>query len=112
MKNDLWISLSVMMLLVSIFVLVEMRPDLETDNRQYAVIFPTDRSDMENMTSIHQAGGRMIRDGLWQNIKLISAKDKNFEQNIYKAGALFVFKPFVRGGCITEDQTRFEVAQK
>ena len=112
MKNDLWISLSVMVVLISIFTLVEMRPDLQADNRQYAVIFPTDRSEMENIVSIHQAGGRMIRDGLWQNIKLIAADDHNFEEEIYKAGALFVFKPFVRGGCITEDQSRFDVAKR
>ena len=72
---------------------------------QMAVIFPPWVDLGEAVTRIAQADGRLVRQGLFDNIVVAAANDSGFVTRLYQNGAILVVDPIVLGGCWVGEPT-------
>jgi hypothetical protein len=87
-----------------IIVVLSIIPSSEDDNElyQYAALFPLNISRTEVFERVVNAQGVPVRDGIISSIIISASYDSNYSNRLYEQGALFVFKPIVRGACISQ----------
>lgn len=78
-----------------------------TERQQYAVVFPPSTPQIEIFNTVIKAQGLPVRNTTFDFIMVVASTDKNFQENIQKLGAIFVFSPIIKGSCVTKSYQRF-----
>lgn len=78
----------------------------EPGTRQVGLIFPPQYSATEVLSRIADSGGRLVREGAWPFIAVVSFDGPNTPAQAEKLGALFTVNPLVLGSCVTRPSAR------
>ena len=106
---SIFISLSVILCLVAILTLVAVYPQYSYtgEQTQYAVVFPPSISPTDIYTQITTSDGTPVRSATFDFIMIAASDNPEFITNIRKLGAILVFSPIIKGGCLIENHARF-----
>ncbi len=102
-------SLSVLVLLVGVLAFVSSYPSYSANSKyeQYAVVFPPDTGYEQAMGEVMSSGGLPVRVGSFDFIVIAASDDRDFTDHVKEKGAVFVFSPLIKGGCITKNKAAF-----
>ncbi|MEQ8506478.1 MAG: hypothetical protein RIB80_14225 [Rhodospirillales bacterium] len=68
---------------------------------QLGVVFPPDLNQIQVLSRIADAGGRLVREGAWPFIAVVAVDGPDITARLRDAGALFTVNPLVLGSCLT-----------
>lgn len=98
--------------LISLFAVSDFTTKIDgRDNPQYAVFFPLGTSAADAVSHVVSAGGSVVRFAAFDNLIIVSSIEKDARKRLKESGALFIFSPFIKGNCVIEDKTGFNVSQ-
>ena len=80
-----------------------MRP--ADDAAQVAAVFAPYTTAEQVIGAVAQAGGRLVRTGIADNVVVVALDDGAGPSALYDAGAWFVMDPLKAGGCIATTKT-------
>ena len=97
-------------LLVGMIAWVSAAPKIQSDSQysEYAVMYKIGTSQNDIVKQIVSAGGKPLRSGNFDFIAIAVSEDPDFKQAMYEQGAMLVFSPVIKGGCITENSAVFK----
>lgn len=99
-----------LVLLVGILVVVSIQPDGFQDDgvHEYAVVFKPGTNHYKVIDKVLKSGGVPVRSGAFDFILIAASEDEAFLEYVKTQGAIFVFSPFVKGGCFVQNKTAFK----
>lgn len=113
--KDAIILTSVLLFLVTLLIGVSIMahpPQNDSDKlEQYAVIFPPSLSKTQTFKMVVESGGYPVRKGATNFIIISASNNPDHIKELKKHGALLVFDPVIKGACISEDKTTFQVTK-
>ena len=68
---------------------------------QIGVVFPPTLSGSQVLARIADAGGRLVRQGAWPFIAVVTLDTPETLARLNDRGALFTINPLALGGCLT-----------
>lgn len=106
---SLCISLSVIFMLVALLTYVAVYPEYsyQEEHNQYALIFSPKTTPSNIYQHIVDADGTPVRGGTFDFVMIAASNNPKFIENIQRLGAIFVFSPIIKGGCLIENHARF-----
>jgi hypothetical protein len=84
---------------------IEARP---RDDRQVAAIFAPWTGHEAAFFRAATAGGRVVREGVFDNILVVRAERPGLIDRLYAAGAWLVIDPVAFGGCLVKGPSKAE----
>ena len=77
---------------------------------QVGVVFSPALTGTEVLARIADAGGRLVREGAWPFIAVVTADDPQTLRRLGESGALFTVNPLALGSCLTRPVVRLGAA--
>lgn len=110
--NSVFISLGIVLAVIALLSYVSIKPlkSNGSDMIQYAILFPPGTKHRDMFDTVVRSGARPVRGGAFEFIMIAASKDTAFKETIKRSGAVLVFSPIIKGGCIIENQGTFKKA--
>ena len=102
-------SIAVIFCIQLIFLGLYIYPYTFTENlasTQYAVLFNPAQTDAENLQGIFQSDSYIVRQGITDNIYVLSSRNPEFKNVLFDQGALLVWPSVIQGACVTVNKNQ------
>jgi hypothetical protein len=73
---------------------------------QVGVVFPPQFTATDVLARISAAGGRLVREGAWPFIAVVTFDEPRTPARLESLGALFTVNPLILGSCVTRPPAR------
>lgn len=80
------------------------------ESGQFAVLFHPAMTRDQVFSSVVNAGGRPVREGVFETLIIAAFQEPGFEGRLRRGGALLVFDPLVLGACFVRRNYSLENA--